>query len=263
MADYITVDNLDEIVEQNKKISIAVEEELFFLLHQYNQDGRIKSEEKLAFNILKKHGLIQIPLENRHWGGAIYFVNDKRIPVINTALPRVNQYFVAWHELYHLLCEKTWKDKVYEVSVELSIQERKADYFAAKALMGNVYQYYMELKKEDFLDNIALCMDLYQVPYKAILIQLYEESKAYKDYKLQEIIKRYFDLRNINWKERFQKLGLDQELVEASNVFYLGYLEEKIAEKLTSEPEVSAHELNKRYLDSLKEKVKILLCSKE
>jgi Zn-dependent peptidase ImmA (M78 family) len=182
--------------------------------------------------------------------------------VINTALPRVNQYFAAWHEVYHLVCEDTWKDKVHEVSVDMSIQERRADYFAAKALMGNVYQYYQELKQEEFLDNIALCMDVYQVPYKAILIQLYEESKDYKDYELQEIIKRYFDLKSIDWKERFQKLGLDQELVEASNVIYLGYLEEKITEKMMNEPEVSAHELNKKYLESLKEKVKILLCSK-
>lgn len=30
----------------------------------------------------------------------------KRIPLINTALPRANQYFTAWHEIYHLLFDE-------------------------------------------------------------------------------------------------------------------------------------------------------------
>ena len=45
--------------------------------------------------------LRNILVEN--FSGAIYVKEDKRIPFINTALSRVNQYFAAWHELYHLI----------------------------------------------------------------------------------------------------------------------------------------------------------------
>ena len=100
MADYITSDNLNEIVEQNIEIKGEINNKLLFFLERYNVREGIKSEEKLAFKILKQHGLIQMPIENQYWCGAIYRVGDKRVPVINTALPRVNQFFAAWHELY-------------------------------------------------------------------------------------------------------------------------------------------------------------------
>ena len=262
MADYITVDNLENIVVQNKSIRESVKSELTSLINKYNAGKEIKSEEKFAFNLLKKHGLIQIPIENRHWGGAIYFVDEKKIPVINTALPRVNQYFVAWHEVYHLIYGRNNTRKIYEVSTELKLTERKADYFAAKALMGNVYEYYKELKQADFIDRIALCMDLYRAPYKAILIELYEEAKEKNDKELLDLIVRFFDWKEGNWSERFRKLGLDEELVEASNVINFGYLEEKIDERACREREITVHETNRKYLEYLKERVKNI-CTKE
>lgn len=256
MSDYITVENLDEIVEQNKLIKKSIEEKLNMLYEMYNAKEMIKSESKFAFNFLKKNGLIQIPISNKHWGGAIYYVDGKKIPVINTALPRLNQYFIAWHEIYHLLYEDWSCSKVYKVSTEPVPSERCADYFAAKAMLGNVYQYYLEIKKEDFLDKIAMCMDSYQAPYKAIMIQLYEEAKACNDSMFQQLIMEYFDRKNIDWRERFQKLGLDEEAVMASNVIYLGDLEEKIQKRMIDEPDVSAHEINKKYLEDLKERIK-------
>lgn len=256
MSDYITVDNLDEIVEQNRSIKKGIEEKLNKLYEVYNKREMVKSESKFAFKILKQEGLLQIPIANKYWGGAIYCVDGKKIPVINTALPRVNQYFVAWHEVYHLLYD-TWSNKnVHEVTTELMSSERCADYFAAKALMGNVYHYYLGLKKDEFLDKIAMCMDLYQAPYKAILIQLYEESKEHDDSAFQQVILQYFDRKDIDWKERFQRLGLDEEAIMPSNVIYLGDLEEKIQLRINDEPDVSVHKMNLRYLGKLKERIK-------
>lgn len=256
MSDYITVENLDAIIEQNKSIRNDIGEKLNKLYEMYNKKEMVKSESRFAFKFLKQNGLIQIPIANKHWGGAIYYLDGRMVPVINTALPRLNQYFVAWHEIYHLLYEDWASQKVHEVSTELISSERCADYFAAKAMLGNVYQYYLEIKREDFLDKIAMCMDLYQAPYKAILIQLYEEAEEYNDRNFQSEIRKFFDRKDIDWKERFQRLGLDEEAVIPSNVIYLGYLEDKIQRRIKEEPDIFAHEMNKKYLDDLRERIK-------
>ena len=49
MADYITSDNLNEIVEQNIEIKGEINNKLLFFLERYNVREGIKSEEKLAF----------------------------------------------------------------------------------------------------------------------------------------------------------------------------------------------------------------------
>ncbi len=259
MADYITSDNLNEIVKQNVEIKGEIDNKLLFFMDRYNVREGIKSEEKLAFKILKQHGLLQLPIENQYWCGAIYDVGKKRIPVINTALPRMNQFFAAWHELYHLMFEENKSEKVYQISADLNRTERKADYFAAKALVGNVYNTYTELKNMDFIEKIAVCMDIYQVPYKAILIELYEEAMFADNRKLQKLIIEYFDRRDEDWIARFQQLGLDEQLVTPSYIVNFGYLEDKINEKRSEEPEVSAHELNWHYLGKLKERVKNIM----
>lgn len=255
MADYITAENLESVVKQNEAIKESIDRELFLLLNQFNIREGVKSEEKLAFKILKQNGLIQLPIENKYWSGAIYFIGDKKIPVINTALPRMNQFFTAWHEVYHLMYEHKNTEGMYEISTDMSSTERKADYFAAKALIGNVYSYYIELNIEDFLDKVACCMDLYRVPYKAVLIQLYEDAKAAGNKELLELIIENFDLKAEDWNIRFRKLGLDEELVTPSYVVNVGYLEDKIREKEKNEPEISAHGLNIQYLKELKEKI--------
>ena len=61
---------------------------------------------QLALQILRPYGLIQLPIDNRYLSGAIFVRDGKRIPLINTALPRANQYFTAWHEIYHLLFDE-------------------------------------------------------------------------------------------------------------------------------------------------------------
>lgn len=256
LSDYITTGNLQLVVETNKRISNEIDEELLYLFKQFNIHKGIKSEEKLAFNILKQYGLIQLPIDNKYWSGAIFYRNEKKIPIINTALPRMNQFYTAWHEVYHLIYGKGNENDIYEITTELSLSERRADYFAAKALMGNVYNYYMELAGRDFLEDIAYCMDLYQVPFKAILIQLYEDAERYKNDDLKVKIKEYMDVQNIDWVAIFDRLGLDKQLVTASNVVNFGMLENNIRDRMIAESEVSAHEINMRFLDDLKAEIK-------
>ena len=102
MSEWITAENIDQVIQKNKEIKEEVLSEV--LTFQRNQmAGRVVSMQQLAWMILEEFGLVQMPIEDKFWSGAIYVKDGKIIPVINTAQPRANQYFTAWHEIYHLL----------------------------------------------------------------------------------------------------------------------------------------------------------------
>ena len=105
MSELITAANLDWVIRKNLEIKDEVTAQAIKL--QTNQSiMQAASTPQLAFLILKEFGLIQIPIEDEFWSGAIYVKDGKIIPVINTAHQRANQYFTAWHEIYHLIFDK-------------------------------------------------------------------------------------------------------------------------------------------------------------
>jgi Zn-dependent peptidase ImmA (M78 family) len=113
----ITSANLDETISMIKWRSLPIEEQ--------------------ALEILKEHDLIEIPIPDENWGGAIRkFHNEKRLPIINTAQPRLYQYFIYWHEIYHLTEheEKIIHNQNYEILTDFNLSERKADYFASQMI---------------------------------------------------------------------------------------------------------------------------------
>ena len=52
---------------------------------------QISSSSQLAMQILKHHGLIQLPIDNLYWSGPIFVKDGKTLPVPNPALPSANQ----------------------------------------------------------------------------------------------------------------------------------------------------------------------------
>lgn len=259
MSDIITSKNLDEVIEKNLKIKDHVTYCKDQLLNDLNLNNAVKAEEKLAFQILKDKGLIQLPIEDKFWGGAIYKKEDKRIPVLNTAQPRVYQYFVAWHEVYHLLYDKSLTESSHDILIDMELNERKADYFAAMIMLGNVYNYYNSLKEDNFVNKIIYCMDLYKAPYKVILINLYEASINNNNSKLKKLILDNFDNKPADLVKKFQELELDDELVKPSYVVSIGNLEKKIKKAIEDESEVSAHESNLDYLKQLSAEIQKLI----
>lgn len=259
MSDIITSNNLDKVIEKNLKIKEHVTYCKDRLLNDLNLNNAVKAEEKLAFQILKDKGLIQLPIKDKFWGGAIYKKEDKRIPVLNTAQPRVYQYFVAWHEVYHLLYDTSLTESSHAISIDLELNERKADYFAAMIMLGNVYNYYNSLKKENFINKIIYCMDLYKAPYKVILINLYEAAINNNNSNLKELILDNFDNKPMNLVKKFQELELDDELVKPSYIVSIGNLEKKIKRAMEDESDVSAHESNLYYLKQLGDEIQKLI----
>lgn len=100
-------------------------------------------------------------------------------------------------------------------------------------------------------------MDVYKAPYKAILIELFEEAVTkYSDLKLKEKIMEYFDNKPEDLVQKFIDLGLDSELVKPSYVVNLGGLEKKIQSTMKDNPDVSYHKDNYQFLLMLKDRIK-------
>ena len=133
MSERITAANLDEVIKRNEVIEEQMKQSASLIWSKYNP-MQINSPIQLALQILRPYGLIQLPIDNRYLSGAIFVRDGKRIPLINTALPRANQYFTVWHEIYHLLFDEVSFDHLIES--ETLMEERKAEYFAALMLLG-------------------------------------------------------------------------------------------------------------------------------
>ena len=239
MSEKIIAANLDEVVRKNKEIYEEMRIKILMIRTNCNR-MQISSSSQLAMQILKPHGLIQVPIDNHYWSGAIFVKDGKRIPVLNTALPRANQYFTAWHEIYHLFYDDSSFSHI--VASETYMEERKADYFASQMLLGNLLPYYLELPEMDFLAKVFHCMDAFEAPYKAVMIALYESAEQSGNYRLMEQIKLHFD----------------NMLVMPSNVINVATLQAKIYERIKQNPDLNYNRENARFLSNVVKELNLL-----
>ena len=241
MSERITAANLDEVIKRNEVIEEQMKQSASLIWSKYNP-MQINSPIQLALQILRPYGLIQLPIDNHYLSGAIFVRDGKRIPLINTALPRANQYFTAWHEIYHLLFDEVSFDHLIES--EILMEERKAEYFAALMLLGNLMPYFEGLKDMEFQAKAFQCMNAFQAPYKAVLISLYESAVKNGNTAIAEEVKENFDVQVEDIAQRFRDLGLDDSLVRPSYVVNVSPLQEKINKTIRNEPEVEYHKDN-------------------
>jgi len=137
------------------------------------------------------------------------------------------------------------------------LNERKADYFAAKMLLGDVYKYYYSLEDDEFINKIARCIDVFKAPYKAVLIELYEDAVTiYNDLKLKNLIKDNFDKKTGNLIKVFEKLELDTDLLKPSNIISFGNLDKRIELLSKEETDVQYHNDNIKFLKQLRDNIK-------
>ena len=248
MSELITAANIDSVIKKNNEIRNEVSGQTMKL--QMNPAiMKVASRPQLALLILQGFGLIQMPIEDKFWSGAIFVKNGKIIPVLNTALPRANQYFTAWHEIYHLIYDAVSFSHIIET--ETIMEERKAEYFASLMLLGNLLPYYTELPEMDFLSKIFHCMDTFSAPYKAVLIALYESAVQNENQKLMSLIKENFDNSFSDLADRFRKLGLDDNLVRPSYVINVGILQAKIQERIKQDPDLNYNYENEQFLSNI------------
>lgn len=255
MSEFITSKNIDNVVKKNYEIKDEILDKVMFV--KTNPEiMKISSMSQLGLLILQKFGLIQMPVDDKFWSGAIYVKKGKMIPVINTALPRVNQYFTSWHEIYHLIFDKVSFDHFIES--ENTLEERKAECFAANMLLDGVDRFYDELSEMEFVEKVYHCMLVFQAPYKAVLISLYEYADSNANERLKENIKEVFDFPVENIEESFETLGLDSSLVRPSYVINTGFLQEKISRSRKMNPELRYHNDNAEFLENIKKEIKMI-----
>lgn len=255
MSELITAANIDLVIQKNRKIWEEISTQAIKL--QTNPViMKAVSAPQLALLLLQRFGLVQMPIEDKFWSGAIYVKHGKVIPVINTALPRANQYFAAWHEIYHLIFDKVSFDHFIET--DNTLEERKAECFAANMLLAGVDRYFTELPEGDFISKIFCCMSAFQAPYKAVLVSLYEYAIKSDNEKLGKKIKEIFDLQFDDMPERFRLLGLDDSLVKPSYVINTSSLQEKIRRSKVANPELNYHKDNEEFLSNIMKEIAMI-----
>ena len=255
MSELITSANIDLVIKKNNEIRDEVLEQTMKL--QMNPAiMKFASRPQLALLILQEFGLIQMPIEDKFWSGAIFVKNGKIIPVLNTALPRANQYFTAWHEIYHLIFDKVSFDHFIER--DNTMEERKAECFAASMLLTGVDRYFIELPEMDFVSKIFHCMSAFQDPYKAVLVSLYEYALQSENETLKKRVKEVFDLEVENMPQKFRKLGLDDSLVKPSYVINASSLQERIRKSKTKNQEINYHKDNEEFLINIMKEISMI-----
>lgn len=255
MSELITSENLEFVVKKNFEIKEEVLAQAIRL--QTNPSiMKVASVPQLALLILQGFGLIQMPVEDKFWSGAIFVKDEKIIPVINTALPRANQYFTAWHEIYHLIFDQVSFDHFIET--DNTLEERKAEYFAACMLLNGIDRYFMELPEMEFISKIFYCMATFQAPYKAVLVSLYEYALRSENEMLCSKIKEVFDYQFDDLSNRFRMLGLDDSLVCPSYVVNTSSLQGKIKKAKEENPELHYHEDNEIHLKNIMSEIVLL-----
>lgn len=255
MSELITAENIDLVIKKNREIKDEVLEQAIKL--QTNPlIMKTASAPQMALWILQGFGLVQMPIEDKFWSGAIYVKDGKRIPVVNTALPRTNQYFAAWHEIYHVIFDQVSFDHFIET--DNTLEERKAECFAACMLLNGVDRYYIELPEMDFTSKIFHCMAAFQAPYKAVLVSLYEYAVQSENEKLCNRIKEVFDFQFDDLPERFRMLGLDDSLVKPSYVINTSFLQERIKKSKDENPELKYHKDNEEFLINIKKEIAMI-----
>lgn len=153
-------------------------------------------------------------------------------------------------------------DKVsfdHVINVDSVMEERKAENFASQMLLGNLLTYYLELPIEmDFLSKVCCCMDVFQAPYKAVMISLYETAVQSANDNLKAMIKSNFDNPPQGIARLFQENGLDSTLVLPSNIVNLGAVETKVREAVVAEDELRYHKDNLQSLEKIKKEINMI-----
>lgn len=256
MSELITAANIDLVIKKNNEIKDEVLEQTM-KLQMSSTIMKVASRPQLALVILQEFGLIQMPIADKFWSGAIFVKEGKIIPVINTALPRANQYFAAWHEVYHLIFDQVLFDHFIES--DHMVEERKAEYFAANMLLNGIDRYFIELPEMDFVSKIFLCMSAFQAPYKAVLVSLYEYAIQSENETLGKRIKEVFDLEFEDMPQKFQELGLDDSLVKPSYVINTSSLQERIRRSKAANPELNYHRDNEEFLINIMKEISMMI----
>ncbi|MDO4208001.1 MAG: ImmA/IrrE family metallo-endopeptidase [Lachnospiraceae bacterium] len=135
---------------------------------------------------------IRLPIEDRELCACTFIRGGRIFVMLNSGLPYSKQIFAASHELYHIRC--FLEDRDYNLAGEGSIldsqtidegttelEEMEANAFAGILLApGNDLDDQMRLygidKGQITVADVLTLMDIFAIPYKAMVLRLMEEQ---------------------------------------------------------------------------------------
>lgn len=179
--------------EKFQELSGAIE--LFNI--RYNGSNIVQDD---IFSILKNYArtkgvvleLLRFPVKDEDFCALTCIRKEKIFVYVNSWLPLSNQIFAAAHELYHIWCFIEEKDtsvlrkgsllNASDMDEDVKNNEdREANAFAGMLLVPSrtlfeQMKIYGISREEQSLEDIIQLMAIFSVPYKAILLRLYEEG---------------------------------------------------------------------------------------
>lgn len=246
----LTAEHAIDLLQMNRSIHEEVQKDVDFYLQYKHPSGHDRINGGLHF-IQKNTLFLQAPSDDLSLGGFLIDYGHVTCCYINSSQPRINQHFILFHEIYHLL-KGIQSGQAHFVSIEqtgISLEERKADYFASLLLMPEqeMRNFFATIQGDALAVQIYKAMNQFKAPYKSILIRMLELKIALTPDKFIEL----FDDNN-NLSERFSKAGLDKGIVEPSRVLNIPNLDAVINENRLNEfMPTSTNEKNKQLFEQI------------
>ena len=136
---------------------------------------------------------IRLPIDDQELCACTFIRGGRIFVMINTKLPYSKQIFAAAHELYHIWCylEDNDTELIRSGSVldartidagTTEAEEMEANAFAGALLvpldsLNQQMRIYRINSSDPGVDEILTLMDIFAVPYKAMVLRLVEENK--------------------------------------------------------------------------------------
>jgi len=129
--------------------------------------------------------LIMFPVEDDDFCGFICKHKGEQFIYINTYLPLEKQIFAIGHEFYHLIKDRNREFELLKSSIlnqegDIEIEDKQANLFSAlllvpeESLLKQLNLLRVNNKKNLTMKKILKLMNTFAVPYKTIILRLYE-----------------------------------------------------------------------------------------
>lgn len=193
----------------------------------YNGNNVIQDDIiNVACNYVSKNSnhleVLRIPIKDDDFCAFTCVRNGELFTVLNSALPLCKQNFAAGHELYHIWRYISDQDDTLPHSgslltaedmdeVTATQEDMEANAFAALLLvpvaaLNEQIDVYGLNRKQLSLDAIVRLMDIFAVPFKAMVVRLFEEGIL--DERAADLLLQQGTAKNLNRSMQQQNIAL-------------------------------------------------------
>lgn len=171
----------------SKQMYSEIEKQAIYFLKQYAGGFSILQDNvfSIIHNYDKYLEVLLYPIQDRELCGFVCNYKGKGFLYINTYLPLEKQIFTAGHELYHWFQQDSVQRQAHlttdkNIEYDNTLEEKKANLFSAlllvptDALERELKVLEVSNKRDLSLLIIAKLMNTFAVPYKAIIMRLFE-----------------------------------------------------------------------------------------